>query len=358
MNESRFTVEDPRANPRLPAGDDLLPPVEPPSAGFIIQLFVVPALIVLLIVAIWLAFNWLVRTASSPEDVIKGLKQGPSIARWQRANELAHMLRNERFADFKKNANAASDLAGILDREIDSAGMNENDVAFREYLARALGEFEVQEGMDVLLKAAATNRDSREHAAQDGAIEAIAVRAYNLQQLKPPEQIENPQLETTLLGLAEDEDPSIRYRAAYALGKIGTPAAIQKLTAMVDDPDADTRYNAAVALAHRGNEKCIETLAEMLDLEEHAAATRPKDHKGASPMRSVIVHTAIEAAIALSKENPQADLSPMVTALEEIIEADASTLAKAQLPRQAQFDARRGLEALRKSVAPEASTLQ
>ena len=30
-------------------GDDQLPPVEPPSAGFIIQLFVVPALIVMLV---------------------------------------------------------------------------------------------------------------------------------------------------------------------------------------------------------------------------------------------------------------------------------------------------------------------
>ena len=38
-----------------PAGEDLLPPVEPPSAGFLIQLFVVPALIVILIVAAWLA---------------------------------------------------------------------------------------------------------------------------------------------------------------------------------------------------------------------------------------------------------------------------------------------------------------
>ena len=82
MNEPRFTVEDPRVNrPAVPAGDDLLPPVEPPSAGFIIQLFVIPALIVVLIVAVWLAFNWLVRTASSPEDVIQGLKQGPSVAR-------------------------------------------------------------------------------------------------------------------------------------------------------------------------------------------------------------------------------------------------------------------------------------
>ena len=32
-------------------GDELLPPVEPPSAGFIVQLFVIPAVIVLIIVS-------------------------------------------------------------------------------------------------------------------------------------------------------------------------------------------------------------------------------------------------------------------------------------------------------------------
>jgi len=324
----------------------LLPPVEPPSAGFIIQLFVVPALIVLLIVALWLAFNWLVRAASTPEDVLRGLQHGPSIARWQRANELAHMLRDKRFAGFKKNAAAARDLAAILDQQIDSAEMTDNDVVFREYLARALGEFEVPEGMDVLLKAAATNRDPRELKAQAAAIEAIAVRAYNLQQLNPPLNVESPELETTLQRLSQDDDPAIRNRAAFALGKVGTPAAIERLQMMVNDPDEDTRYNAAVALAHRGNGKSVETLAEMLDLEEHAAAVKRNDASAASPIRGVIVHTAIEAAIALARKNPDADLTFITAALKEIADADDDTLAKAHLPPQARFDAQRGLDAL------------
>jgi HEAT repeat protein len=347
MNDARFTVEDPRASrSQLPAGDDLLPPVEPPSAGFIIQLFVIPALIVLLIVSVWLAFNWLVRAASSPEDVVKGLEHGPSVARWQRASELADMLRNKRFAKFKQDGKSAADLARLLDREILTAGMKEDDVEFRKYLARALGEFQVQQGTEALVKAATTNRDPREQKVRDGALQAIAVRAYNLQQLKPPQQIENPQVESTLLRLAEDEDPLIRFQTAYALGKIGTPAALGRLEVMVDDPDADTRYNAAVALAHRGNAKAIETLTEMLDLEEHAAAVREKDDKNVALVRSVIVHTAIEAALELAKQNPQADLTPVVEALDQIVQADASQLTKAQLPGQAQFDARRALKTL------------
>src|SRR5439155_23866789 len=57
MNDSSlFSNEHRTIESRPPLGEELLPPVEPPSARFIIQLFVVPALIVALIVAVWLAF--------------------------------------------------------------------------------------------------------------------------------------------------------------------------------------------------------------------------------------------------------------------------------------------------------------
>lgn len=353
MPEPRFTVEDPRVSPtQPPAGDDLLPPVEPPSAGFIIQLFVIPAMIVLMIVAIWLAFNWLVRAASRPEDVVKGLEQGPSVARWQRANELADMLRNERFADFKRDGAAASSLARTLDLEIDAASMRENDVAFRMYLARALGRFDVQEGMDVLLKAATTNRDPREREVRDGAIQAIAERAYDLSQLTPPQKIENERVEPTLIQLSSDEDGSIRFQAAYALGKLGTPAAIGRLEELVDDPHADTRYNAAVALAHRGNAKGVETLAEMLDLEEHQTAVRRAGGKNVSAERGLIVHTAIDAIRNLAEQNPAADLTPVVEAIRQIVDAPAEELEKAQLAPQAQSEARRAQKALGSESPP------
>jgi hypothetical protein len=60
----------------------------------------------------------------------------------------------------------------------------------------------------------------------------------------------------------------------------------------------------------------------------------------------VIVHTAIEATLELAKQNPQADFTPVVEALNQIVEANPQQLEKAQLPRQAQFDARRALKTL------------
>jgi hypothetical protein len=335
--------------PALPAGDDLLPPVEPPSAGFIIQLFVVPALIVLVIVSVWLTFTWLVRR-TSPEAMVQGLEQGPSVARWQRASELADMLRNKRFAEFKQNAEAANQLARILEREIDQAGasdgMQEEQITLRYFLARALGEFEVPDGIGVLLKAAETNRHPGEQLVRNGALEAIAVRAYNLHRLDPPQELAHPELYPALARLATDEDPRIRSQTAYALGQIGTPEAMKQLEPQTDDPDPDTRYNAAVGLAHHGNAKAVETLAEMLDMEELLSMKAEADSQDSAFRQSVIVGNALEAVETLAAKNPSADFSAVIDSLEQLAAADPETLKKAQLPSRVSSDARRVLELL------------
>ncbi len=347
MNDARFQGEEPPTDQsRPPAGDEFLPPVEPPSAGFIIQLFVVPALIVAVILGVWLAINSLVRR-TSPEKIIQVLEHGPTIARWQRASELADVLRNERFADFKRNPDAAAHVARILERETEAGDMADDEVEFRKYLAHALGEFEVQGGIGVLLTAARTSRDPREAAVRDAALQAIAVRIYNLRRLDPPQELAHPELEPALIALASDEDPAIRFQTAYALGHLGTPAAIEQLEVMVDDPHLDTRYNAAIALAHRGNERAAETLAEMLDLEQMADETQPADSQTRVLHRSAIVQTALTAAEQLAEQNPDADLSLVIASLERLAAADEQDLAAAQLPPQAAAAARATLKALR-----------
>ena len=75
------------------------------------------------------------------------------------------------------------------------------------------------------------------------------MRAYNLSKLNPPAGLSNSQVEPTLLELATDTDPVIRFQTAYALGHIGTPAAVKQLEAMVDDPDAG-RHRHPTRLEH------------------------------------------------------------------------------------------------------------
>src|SRR4029079_6125191 len=98
MIESQFGSSDPSAaDTRLAplAGDDLLPPVEPPSGRVILQLFVVPAVIVLLILVLWLMVSWLVHR-TRPKDLVQRL-QGSGVARWQGASELAGLFGHQRF---------------------------------------------------------------------------------------------------------------------------------------------------------------------------------------------------------------------------------------------------------------------
>jgi len=348
MNDSSlFSNEPPKIEPRPPLGEDLLPPVEQPSARFIIQLFVVPALIVALIVAVWLAFNWLVRsTELGPDQLIQGIEQGPNVARWQRARELADMLQDKRYPEFRQSHKAAGDLARMLDRELDEAETKEGAIEFRKYLVRALGEFDVEDGTDVLLKAAKTNRDPADQKVRDAAIQAIAVRAYNLSKLNPPVQLSAAELEPTLLQLAADTDPVIRFQTAYTLGHIGTPVAVKQLEVMVDDPDAGTRYNAAVALAHRGNVKSIDTLTEMLDMNEQAGV-RDEKEEGKQFKRTVLIVSAIDATRALAKQNPKANLAPIISALEQIASADKETLKKANVSPRVVSDAKVALDLLK-----------
>jgi hypothetical protein len=342
MNDTPRPNEPPQFGAREPypaasgglTGDDQLPPVEPPNARFIIQLFVVPALIVMMVVGVWISVSWLVRrTTMQPKDLIEGLETS-SVARWQRASELADLLRNERFADFRTDGKAATQLAGILNREIDAADkgnrMDQESVTVRYFMARALGEFRVDEGTDVLLKAATTNRAPEEEIVRRGALEAIAIRAFNLSQLTPPKTLADPKLEPTLFKLSEDESPLVRSETAYVLGRLGTPTALAQLELMLVDPHADTRYNAANALAHHGNAAAIDTLAEMLDPTEMSSVREEPSEPAQFYKRSLIVTNALEAVEDLHKQKPAANFGPVIEVLEQVISTDDAGLEKAR----------------------------
>lgn len=350
MSEDPLSHDPQRPDdPSRVSGEDLLPPVESPSAGFVVQLFVVPALIVLVVVGVWLLFGWLVhRTAVQPKDLIQGLR-GSSVARWQRAGELATMLHSEQYADFKRDPEAATDLAAILDDQLDQAGsgesMADDDVMLRYFLCRALGEFQVAEGLDVLVKAATTEGDPREEEVRRGAIQAIAVRAYNLARLNPPQEV-GPEVEAALLRLAGDKDDLVRSETAFALGQVGMPACITRLGQMVDDPYADARYNAAVALANHGNAAGMETLAEMLDVEELASLRGEENDADRDVKRATIMHTALQAVAHLAQQDPQANFSPVRRALERVVAADANQRKQAHISTRMVADAWVALDAL------------
>src|SRR5205085_12501700 len=109
--------------PKSLSSEDVLPPVEPPSAGFILQLFVIPGVIVAIIVLVWLLFSHLAQMGrSDPEAYIAALDRN-NEARWQAAFNLANDLRNEKgpqYEALRNNRNLAKRLGDILQREIEA----------------------------------------------------------------------------------------------------------------------------------------------------------------------------------------------------------------------------------------------
>src|SRR5436190_6234681 len=110
-------AESPR-KPPLP--DEALPHVTPPAAGFILQLFFIPLVIVSIIVMVWLLFSWLAQMGNDPKDLVRDLKK-PNDARWQKALTLADLLRNKQYEHVKHDESMAQELADLLDAQLEEA---------------------------------------------------------------------------------------------------------------------------------------------------------------------------------------------------------------------------------------------
>src|ERR1700757_5274127 len=122
-----------QSDPKTILPQNSLPPVEPPSAGFIVQLFVVPGAIVTIIVLVWLMFNWLAQQGNDPDYYIEALSRN-NDARWQAAATLADALQNDTDRTLRNNADMAQKLADILETEMATGSLEEKPLRLRIYL--------------------------------------------------------------------------------------------------------------------------------------------------------------------------------------------------------------------------------
>src|SRR5207302_1760136 len=98
--------------------------------------------------------------------------------RWQAAVNLADALRNDRNksnSQLKHDSKLAGQLSKILASEIEAGSMAEKPVTLRIFLCRSLGEFEVPDGLPVLVRAATVQRSESELPVRRAAIEALAL---------------------------------------------------------------------------------------------------------------------------------------------------------------------------------------
>jgi HEAT repeat protein len=323
MSEQHFQ-DDPRLRGTFSA-EDALPPVEPPSAGFILKLFVIPGLIVTIIVLVWLLFNWLAQMGNDPRHYVKAISRN-NEGRWQAAVNLANALNNERGEDFKQlrqDRETVRELAAVLEAEIDDnrleTQLGEKPVTFRMFLCRALGSFEVPEGLPALLKAVNTNRDPRERDVRRSALEGIALLADNVRQADPAHPLESKELTATLLSAASDSDPLIRSSAAYAMGVVGGEQLNAKLRILLEDANPDVRFNAATGLARLGDPLAAGVLMDMLDPAETAGVEVEKEEQSRTFKRALIQFNGLRAVEALVGANPKVDRSQFVPVVEKLL---------------------------------------
>jgi HEAT repeat protein len=229
-----------------------LPPIEPPSAGFIVQLFLVPALIVMVIVGVWVLFGKLASSEQDWRQLVAELKSGNEHRRWRGALGLAQILkadeeRGVHGQQLAANPEIAQELSGLLREELRRHSQKDDDLKQQAFLARTLGFLDVPQTVVPVLQQAMQPEHDRE--VRKNAIASIALIAGRGKERGKPVQVAGA--DESLVEVSADADPLVRQLSAYALGLFPTQAAEQRLTVLTADADRNTRINAALALARQ-----------------------------------------------------------------------------------------------------------
>ena len=322
-----------QTTPRPVAPNDSLPPVEPPSAGFLVQLFLVPAIIVAIIVCVWLAFHWLAHLGNDPQAYVRTLRRS-NEGRWQAALNLANDLRGPGGAALKTDETLADELGRILSEEVSSGRTGEQSQTLRLYLCRALGEFTIPAAAGPLIEQATRAADPQTSRA---AVEALAVLTTNL--LAAGRSAEAPDgIVPAIVTASRSDDAPLRGAAAFTLGVVGSDAAIERLVQLAADDNEDVRFNAALGLARQGRDESLDTLAEMLALDDVAPPPGSDDPVAQSRRykRALVVINALRGVAVLvdaTSGPPPAMIIERIEALQQEPVGDVRSSAAALLKK-------------------------
>jgi hypothetical protein len=230
-----------------------LPPIEPPSAGFIVQLFVVPAVIVAAVIGIYLLFGRLATGELDWRQQVENVRSQNPHVRWPGALSLAQMLDAEDGSDGRqplaRNPEIAAALSELFVETRAVSPRGEETTAQIEFLTKALGRLDAPDIVfPVLLDAAESDsdRELRKHA-----LTAVAMSAGSALERGTP--YTDQELVEGITRLSASDDPLVRHQAAFILGLLQAPAASERLQALLRDSDQMTRVNAAIGLARHNS---------------------------------------------------------------------------------------------------------
>ena len=315
--------------PPVHEADDQLPEVEPPSAGFIVQLFVVPGAIVAAVMLVTLLFNWIAHRESDPQAYLRHIERG-RINSWQAAHDLAIEL--GRRTSLRKDPALAEQVGKLLARKLaeptpTASRELEEYVGLLAYLVKTASYFPSHAGAMQSLAAAADaslSPDEAQIQVQNAVLEAIgAVWAEWRRSGEQP--AETDALWAVVSAGADEKEHALRERAAYAVGVAAgwenpyRDEALESLHRLINDQHPNVRYNAAGGLARAGDVAAAPVIMEMLDLDETAGLDVEKDDKARDAKRVLILDAAFEASAQLAASEAGAEAAPQLAAALELI---------------------------------------
>jgi hypothetical protein len=236
-----------------------LPPVEVPSASFVVQLFVIPAVVVLVVIVVWLLFGKLAGGERDAMEYVRLMRSNSGS--WRSAYELASLIQND--PKLGADPRLLGELTDLLGSELDKNG----DPKLIQYLELTLGAFQTLDasvaGGQAVDPIAALVRALEPKF--DVQIRMAAAASLAKQAARLEGKLDDARAVEALGKAAADEVVELRQVATYALGFFGGDAAAEALRERLrSDEDRFVRYNAAVALGRRGDEASAATLREML----------------------------------------------------------------------------------------------
>ena len=325
-----------------------LPPVTPPSAGFIVQLFLIPALIVMAVVAVWALFGKLAHTENDWTHLTADISSKNELRRWPAAEGLAHLLHNEQISPpvdqepLAKNPIVVDSLTKLFTESLATNSTDDETIRQQEFLARTMGALDVDEKtLPVLAEAMKESHDLVVRKSALMAVSLIAGRHFDdatgysaavSNRTSPPSlaernlplatsTISDPEVLEQLRRSAQDADPVVRHLAAYALASVSGPDSLQQLRSMLGDSNRLAQANAAIGLARNGSIDGVATMKQLL-----AVSMKPYAHDAAptgeaSPtseemQQAEIRHEIEETQVASNCLRAIGDLWPQIDATE------------------------------------------
>ena len=311
----RVSSGDPDTPARLPD----LPQVEPPSAGFVIQLFVIPAAVVVVVIIVWLLFG---KLAGGERDAMEYVRQlhSPS-ANWRLAFELASLIQHD--AKIGSDPVLLGELSELLAHSLEQA---DADPQLTQYLALTLGAFRTLDAktssgrtVDPLVpleRALGTKYPTPIRIAAAASLAKLGARLDG--------KLEDEQAVKALGEAAATGEPETRQLAVYALGFFGGNASTEILRERIkQDEDRFVRFNSAVALGRRGDLAAEGTLREMLSAPD---LSKVIDISSETEKQNKIEAIELEAMGAL-----RTSISNGSTALAKVLERQITELSKSGL---------------------------